>query len=307
MEAQLYVFEIFINMKNIKLPLISYCGIDFGHRRWAMHLKSCKICNEEHKKINKDFIASWKDKFCDCGCGNKVSPGYNFLRGHTTKLVESRLKKSELWKKNNPLSKLENRKYGEDNPSKRPDVRKKISENNPMRNVEYRKKCVEHRKIVGYEKTIILNKTLWDDKKLLEKRVKTYCSNLASGKIKLKNNWKTGYYIKKDGSKEWFDSSYEEKRMMFYDENNIEWTKKHGIKIPYMNDKGLNTFYIPDFLIKINENKIIDEVKGWIKSGDIYKAELGIKFAKENGFQYRFFLGKNFEKIEKLSYEIIEK
>jgi len=292
-------------MKNIKLPLVSYCGIDFGHRKWPMHLKNCEKCSEEHKKINANFIESWKDKVCNCGCEKKVSPGEVFLRGHSNRLIEKRLEKSKRWKENNPLFKLENRKYGENNCSKRDDVRKKISDNNPMKNLIHKKKCIENRKIAGYEKTIILNKTLWNDKKLLEKRVKTYCSNLSNGKINLKNNWKTGYYIKKDGTKEWFDSSYEEKRMMFYDENNIEWTKKHGIKIPYINDKGLNTFYIPDFLIKINGNRIIDEVKGWIKNGDIYKAELGIKFAKENNFQYRFFLGENFDKIENLSYEII--
>ena len=280
-------------MKTIKLPLISYCGINFNHRRWSIHKKSCEICEKEHNKLNEELIALWTDKVCECGCGEKVSLGINFLRGHATRTLENRLIKSEFWKKNNPTLKVENRLYGDKNPSKREDVRKKISDNNPMKNSEHRKKCVENRRLAGYEKTILLNKTLWNDKKLLERRIETYCANLSNGKMILKNNWKTGYYHKKDGTKEWFDSSYEEKRMIYYDQNNIEWTKKHGIKIPYISDKGVNTFYVPDFLITIGGNKIIEEVKGWVKIGDVIKAEIAIEYCKINNLQYRFFLGKN--------------
>jgi hypothetical protein len=291
-------------MEKIKLPLISYCRINFNHRKWAMHLVKCEQCKKEHEKLKLKFIEFYKNKFCECGCGKKITTGNSFLRGHHTKIPEYRLQKSKLWKDNNPMNNLKNRKYGNNNPSKRIDVRKKISENNPMKNLDYRKKCVENRKLAGYEKTILLNKTLWNDKKLLKKRIKTYCTNLSNGKIILKNNWKCGFYIKKDGSKEWFDSSYEENRMKYYDENNIEWTKKHGIKIPYINDKKKSTFYVPDFLININGKIIIDEIKGWIKKNDILKAKAGIKFCKKHNYSYRFYLGKNFEKKEKLTYEI---
>ena len=46
-------------MKNIKLPLISYCGINFGNNRWSGHKERCEICQKEHEKIkNQAFVSS---------------------------------------------------------------------------------------------------------------------------------------------------------------------------------------------------------------------------------------------------------
>ena len=290
----------------MKLPLISYCGIEFNHSKWRDHLKICQICNNTYQELKLEYLNYYKNKVCECGCGSKVNIGHKFIRRHESRTPEFKLKKSLLWKENNPSFNVKNRKYGDDNPSKRIDVRKKISDNNPMKNPDHKKKCLENRQKAGYEKTILLNKTLWNDKALLEKRVNTYCTNLSNGKINLKNNWKTGYYTKRDGTQEWFDSSFEEIRMKYYVDNNIEWTKKHGIKIPYVNINGLNTFYVPDFLIKIDNIKIIDEVKGWIKEGDILKAQCCIEFCEKNNYYYRFFLGENFKKINELSYDITD-
>lgn len=305
----------------IKLPLISYCGINFNNRLWTSHLNKCDVCKKEHENYRINIIESW-NKQCECGCGQITLVGNKRIIGHgaTGKkrtneqkanyskswTDERKEKQSKDWKKNNPLFKIENRKYGKDNPAKQINVRKKISENNSMHNHDFRKKAKENRKKVGYEKTIERLKNIWKNKNLLEKRIETYCKNLSEGKIKLKNNWKCGNYIRKNGEVEWFDSSYEEIRMKYFDENNIEWTKKHGIRIPYINNKGLNTYYVPDFEVKENNKIIIEEVKGWIKENDRLKAIIGINYCKEHNYTYRFLLGKNLKKIEELSYEPTE-
>ena len=302
----------------IKLPLISYCGINFNNRQWHKHLRNCDICKAEHEKYRNDFINSWNKK-CECGCGEITLVGNKRILGHGpigSKRTDKQLLKykalwtpekkaiqSLKWKENNPLFKTENRKYGENNPAKRDDVRKKISENNPMHNNKFVEKARINRINVGYENTIKVLKNRWHDKELLEKRIKTYCENLSKGKIKLRNNWKCGNYTQKNGVIEWFDSSYEEIRMKFFDDNNIIWTKKHGIRIPYVNEKGLNTYYVPDFKI-IEDNKIIiEEVKGWIKKNDILKAYVGIEYCKENHYEYRFLLGEDLKYVEELSYK----
>jgi hypothetical protein len=291
-------------MKTLKLPLVSYCGIEFNNRRWSSHLIKCEICHNKHNNLKLIEKNNWNEK-CKCGCGNITNVGDEYLHGHWLSVnITDEMKRKNIirLKTNNPLFKEENKKYGDDNPAKRDDVRKKISKNNPMHNIEYAEKAKENRKKAGYDNTIKILKNRWDDKELLEKRVKTYCKNLSEGKIKLKNNWKCGNYIRKNGNVEWFDSSYEEIRMKFFDENDIIWTKKHGIRIPYVNEKGLNTYYVPDFRIIENDKIIIEEVKGWIKKNDKLKAEVGIEYCKKNNYIYRFLLGEKLKYVEELSY-----
>lgn len=305
-------------VRIIKLPLVSYCGIEFNNRRWSNHLMKCNVCNHEHDVIVQNLINNWNFK-CKCGCGEITLVGNKYINGHTATNIkrteeqrlnykagwttERRIEQSIKWKNNNPLFEQKNKKYGDDNPSKRNDVRKKISENNPMNNPEHKKKCVNKRKSVGYEKTILRLKGKQKCISSIEKQIKTYTKNLSEGKIKIKNNWKCGDYIKKDGNVEWFDSSYEKIRMKFFDDNNFVWTKRHGIRIPYINEKGLNSYYVPDFKIVDNLGVIIiEEVKGWIKENDVLKALAGIEYCKNNDLIYRFLLGEKLEKIKDLSY-----
>ena len=294
-------------MKKIKLPLISYCGINFGNNRWSGHKERCDVCKKEHEKIKNEAHASWS-VFCKCGCGKKTNYGDEYIHGHWLKTSwdeEKKEKQSKKWKEKNPLFKLKNKKFGNDNPSKRDDVRRKISENNSMKSDVYRKKAHDNwMKTDGIEK-LRYNATHNNpskNKEILEKRINTYTKNLSEGKYTIKNNWKTGFFYKKDGTKEWFDSSYEEKRMIYYEKQNIIWTKKHGIRIPYINDNGLNTFYVPDFLIIIDNKKIIEEIKGWIKQADIMKSKVAIEYCKKNNIEYKFYLGEQNELKENLSY-----
>lgn len=41
------------------------------------------------------------------------------------------------------------------------------------------------------------------------------------------------------------------------------WTKRHGIRIPYVTAKGHRRVYVPDFLVRKLDGKVhLDEVKG---------------------------------------------
>jgi hypothetical protein len=78
--------------------------------------------------------------------------------------------------------------------------------------------------------------------------------------------------------------------------------------ILYVNEKGQNTYYVPDFnIIDNNNNVIIGEIKGWVKENDKLKAFTCIDYCRENGFSYRFLLGKELKLIKELSYLIIKK
>lgn len=205
----------------------------------------------------------------------------------------------------NPMKKPEvsSKFLGEKNPSKRKEFREWMSENNPMRKSEVREKqkmaCNDPKRREAIRARMLKNNP-WKTKEGIEKRTDTYTKRLAEGKYTIKNNWKTGFYQRKNGESEWYDSSYELKRMEWYDDNDVKWTKKHKIRIPYTNTSGQKTYYVPDFFI--NENTI-EEIKGWVKDADIQKAKIAIEFCKIRGWNYNFLLGKENNRDEKLSYE----
>lgn len=205
----------------------------------------------------------------------------------------------------NPMKKPEiaQKFKGELNPSKRPEFRKWMSENNPMYDLDVIKKhknsCNNPARRENIRQRMLKNNP-WKDPKIIEKRTETYTKRLSEGKYNIKNNWKTGYYIRKNGNKEWYDSSYELIKMKEYDKNNIEWTKKHKIRIPYISNNGLKTYYVPDFFINSNT---IEEVKGWIKENDIIKAKVAIDFCKNKKWNYKFYVGKELILNNELSYQ----
>ena len=66
-----------IIMGKLKLPLVTYSGIDYGHRIWSAHLVKCETCKAKHNELK----LSW-DKLCLCGCGELTTYGCDFIRGH---------------------------------------------------------------------------------------------------------------------------------------------------------------------------------------------------------------------------------
>lgn len=130
------------------------------------------------------------------------------------------------------------------------------------------------------------------------KASKTLARKIASGEINPKRNfYKQGWYKTKTGNKEWFGSSYEEKRMKQLDEMKVRWTKNHGIRIPYTDNDGRKRNYVPDFLVN---DKIIEEVKpkNLVNSkmdNNLLKHQSAIKFCNKNGYQFRIITEKELD------------
>ena len=125
---------------------------------------------------------------------------------------------------------------------------------------------------------------------------------VANGTFNPKRNfYKQGWYTSKvTGIIEWFGSGYEQKRMLQLDNMGVTWTKKHGIRIPYIDRDGNKRNYVPDFLV---DGKIIEEVKpsnlvhSSIDNNDLkYKA--AIMFCEANSYQYRTITEKELKNHE---------
>jgi hypothetical protein len=218
-------------------------------------------------------------------------------------------KQTEQWKLNISLGR-KGKNTGEHNAAKRLEVRKLLSDNNAMKNPIHRAaqlKSVnrkEHKlKLSVGAKKFWENLSTDDRKSFIEKRIHSYSIGLSEGRYEINaNRWKVGYYTSSiSGISEWYDSSLELSRMKYYDSLGIEWTKKHHIRIPYINSKGLNTFYVPDFLL-IKEN-IIEETKGWLNSSVELKSRAAIEYCRKHNMKYRLLLGKDFIIIKEQSYE----
>ena len=92
--------------------------------------------------------------------------------------------------------------------------------------------------------------------------------------------------------------------MIEFDNRNIIWTKKHKIRISYINKNGLKTYYIPDFFIEENNKKSLVETKGYLKENDLLKAHAGIEYCKINKMNYLYYLGSYDNLDYNLSYFI---
>lgn len=194
----------------------------------------------------------------------------------------------------NPMKKEENKEKfrGDKNPAKRIEVRKKISENNPMLSLTHRIKQKEslNTKQIKKARSIFLKKNNPAfNKDSLEKRIRTYCSKLSTGETCIQGNSK-GFYLAKSGVQEWYDGKFELSFMQYLDSKNLIWTKKHGIKIPYINIKGINSYYVPDFLIDKN---IIVETKGYFKGKrDLLKIPAALGYCKDSHFNFIYLRSK---------------
>lgn len=106
---------------------------------------------------------------------------------------------------------------------------------------------------------IDLTKRKTDYKALGLKVSDTISRKLADGTLENQHRFVKGWYNKKDGTQEYYESSYEQKYMGMLDETGTPWTKRHGIRIQYFNPiKQKLCYYVPDFFINATE---IHEVK----------------------------------------------
>jgi hypothetical protein len=118
-----------------------------------------------------------------------------------------------------------------------------------------------------YDKHQDNRKSLYNSKEWKNKISKTITEKIKSGELNVYNTFKCGYFVRKNGNKEFYRSSLELEVMSFLEEKKLQWTTKHGIYIKYMRNDGTVHRYIPDFLI---DGYIIIEMKGF-PDKDIYE------------------------------------
>jgi hypothetical protein len=106
---------------------------------------------------------------------------------------------------------------------------------------------------------IDLTKRKTDYKALGQKVSDTMSKKLADGTLKNQYRFRKGWYKRKDGTSEFYESSYEKRYMEMMDESEMVWTKRHKIRIQYL-DPTTSTlrYYVPDFLVNSIE---LHEVK----------------------------------------------
>ena len=116
------------------------------------------------------------------------------------------------------------------------------------------------------------------------------------------SNWKhlkKGYYTDKLGSIHHYDSGWELIRFKELDSTHLNWSKSHGIIIPYTDPEGNPRNYYPDLLITdLSTNHTwIEEIKGHETELDRAKYKAATEFAKDLGIEYKvlgsqYFRGK---------------
>lgn len=114
------------------------------------------------------------------------------------------------------------------------------------------------------------NKKNWTEEKIQSwktKISKSVSEGLAEGRYSTsKSGYLKGWYQKLDGGKEYYESSWELELMNHLDSLSLEWTKKHKIILLYKDEMGDERRYVPDFLLTLNNKKLLLELKGFSRS-----------------------------------------
>jgi len=117
--------------------------------------------------------------------------------------------------------------------------------------------------------------------------------------------WKGTYTSSKTGRIERYDSFYELIRMKIHDANDdvIDWTKLHGIRIGYT-WKDKPRIYVPDFLITQNDQRIIEEIKGYEDASKL-EAKLAalIEFCNKHAYVYSYLDRVSLEQCVRMKYD----
>lgn len=116
----------------------------------------------------------------------------------------------------------------------------------------------------------------------------TITNKILNGEINTMSSFNCGWY-EKNNDKFWHSSQLELDSMILMDKYNLEWTNSHKIKIKYIKD-DVEHYYIPDFLIKINNLEYIIEMKGFDWDGD---TELKSEYIKKEYDNYFIFYNIN--------------
>ena len=252
-------------------------------------MESCKICQKDFERLAShvsrahgisyenyllNYVHAGVNPKCECGCGQdapfSLSQGMRFLRyihGHSAR-IEGRLteeSKAKIGEKNR-----ENliRFYGENKD-------KAVSQASLMRThitPEVRKRSAK------------TNSENWQKPESAEKRKRQteHAINLLEqGKIgpqaPYKAEWKHNPFTSRE---EYMHSSWETRFLDQCIESQTPVTKKHGIRIPYVDPNGQERTYIPDFISL--DMRTLYEIKGYATDVDREKWRALMQWCLQN-------------------------
>ncbi len=123
-------------------------------------------------------------------------------------------------------------------------------------------------------------------------------TGIATGRIVNVNGFgRKGWYTSdKLNERFYYDSALEKFRMEMLDADPdvLTWTKRHGIKIPYITSNSKRRFYVPDFKIERRCGTFLEEVKGYdVEKEAKYRAL--IEYCQQHQFQMSWLSQKDLE------------
>ena len=282
------------------------CGHEVKYRLIEHIQKTHKIDIDEYKKNYGEVVSEEykkkvsdksKDKWKDEEYRNKTIASREWIYGN--KEIQKKRKQSIL-------------NFYKNGGKNWNDGLTKIDDDRLISIGEKNKKNLTGRKKEDYvylkEKSELM-KSLWNNSNLKkisyapknaeyrEKISETLTNRILNGEINTFSSFKCGWY-ENDKGKYWYSSGLELNSMILMDDLKIDWIKNDKIKIKYIKE-SIEHYYIPDFLININNIEYVIEMKGFDWDGD---TELKSEYAKREYENYRIFYD-----IDKLKKFLTEK
>ncbi len=135
---------------------------------------------------------------------------------------------------------------------------------------------------------IDLSKRKTDYESIAKKISDTISRKLADGTLRNQHRFVKGWHGRKDGTKEYYESSYEKKYMELLDEVGTMWTKRHGIRIQYYSPtKQKLCYYVPDFFVNEKEIHEVKPMKRTLESENKAKTLAAEQYCLTNNLMYR--------------------
>ena len=122
----------------------------------------------------------------------------------------------------------------------------------------------------------------------------TISRKLADGTLENQHRFVKGWYNKKDGTQEYYESSYERKYMEILEGMGTSWTKRHGIRIQYYSPiKRKLCYYVPDFFVNDKEIHEVKPMKRTHEPENKAKTQAAEQYCLTNNLMYRIITESN--------------
>jgi hypothetical protein len=274
---------------------------------WYEVEKKCSKCGSIFKTKINILTNCYKKENCSISCGNVGKGCANKGKIHTIE-HNNKIKNSCINTFSKMTSKEKREKFGHRPWNK--GLTKKNSKKIKLMTEKSLKTLKKNGGRWGERNPFYKKHHSEENKELFSKLRSDAISNGLFNIKTISRGYKGWYFSEKNKEKFWYDSILEKLRMVQLDNNNVvlKWTKRHGIRIKYINENKEKRNFVPDFLIYyINEKTAtLEEIKGYDdknkdkkkKYMELYckKNNLNFNWLNQNDFnnhEYRLFLKEN--------------